>query len=114
MFATKPASVVIGTEPRKNISFSNDTVRKIDAENQRLLKGIIQAKAKNVSQRKSPVVRPQSASSINRLRQQKEIERENMRMLGRLQSVKPTESLSRSTLTSDHNKNEERLCRISR
>lgn len=110
--SAKPKSVA-GSDARINLSFSNDTVRKIEQENQRLLKKIIDAKSsKTLGQ--NTRVRPQSASSINRLRQQREIERQNMHMLGRLQSVKPTKSLARNSLLTDHNRNEERVTRISK
>ena len=102
------------TEGRKNISFSNDSVRQIDMENQRLLKEILHTKSKTLNQRKGNVGRPQSASTINRLRQQKEIDRENLRLLNRLQSVKATKALSRDNLLSDHNRNLECSSRISR
>lgn len=101
-------------DSRKNISFSNTSVRQIDMENQRLLKEILNTKPKTLSQRKGKTSRPQSASAVNRQRQQNQIERENLRLLNRLQSVKATKTLSRDKLLSEHNTNLEHSTRISK
>ncbi len=68
---------------RTNYSFSNDTVDKIDRENQRLLKEIMRNQAKNSSSRQAAVkklepVRVKSASALNRSRFQMQVERENL------------------------------------
>lgn len=100
---------------RMNLSFSNEQVRKIDMENQRLLKKLMRTKASvgSVTKKKGPI-RAQSASAINRTKKQQEIERDNMRFLQRLQHIKPTSSLSRSSLLNDHVRHEEATSRISR
>ena len=69
---------------RKNFSFSNDNVRTIDKENQRLMQQIMEnaaraKKAKKASkgQKKPATVNKMSTSAINRNREQMRIEREN-------------------------------------
>jgi len=98
---------------RTNMSFSNEKVKSIDAENQRLLKQLLQTKmskpaatATTFTKRK-PQTRAQSASSINRARRQQEIDRENLRLLNKLQNVKPTGSLVRRSLLTDHTRHEQ-------
>ena len=107
---TRPVSA----SNRLNISFSNDEVRHIDLENQRLLKEIIKNKSKIDAAPKKKTPRPMSASAINRSRRQRDIERENLQFLKRLQSVKPTVGLARETLLKDHLKKEQMSDRISR
>ena len=108
------------TEPapfRMNMSFSNEKVKSIDAENQRLLKQLLHTKMSKpattapVTKRK-PQARAQSASSINRSRRQQEIDRENLRILHKLQNVKPTSSLVRTSLLTDHTRLEQYSNRI--
>ncbi|XP_072241136.1 cilia- and flagella-associated protein 97 [Leuresthes tenuis] len=100
-----------GGRNRKNYSFTNDEVRRIDRENQRLLREL---------SRLSPGPRPGSAvgmkthvagssplirfshSALNRKREQQRIERENLAFLKRLESVKPTPGLKRSEQLSDY------------
>lgn len=72
---------------RKNYSFTNDEVRSIDQENQRLLRELSRlspgprpgstAGKKACAAGPSPLVRV-SHSGLNRLREQKRIERENL------------------------------------
>lgn len=102
---------------RMNMSFSNEKVKSIDAENQRLLKNLLHTKSSQnppTVMRKKPQIRFKSASSINRNKRQQEIERENLRLLHRLQSVKPSNALARNTLLSDHLKQEQYSERIGR
>ena len=102
---------------RINMSFSNEKVRSIDAENQRLLKNLLQTKSAPKLPgviKKKPQTRVQSASSINRNKRQQEIERENLRLLHKLQSVKPSSALARKALLSDHSKHEQYSGRIGR
>ncbi|XP_073325208.1 cilia- and flagella-associated protein 97 isoform X2 [Pagrus major] len=100
-----------GGRNRKNYSFTNDEVRSIDHENQRLLR---------VLSRLSPGPRPGSKagkkahmtsnsplnrlshSALNRQREQQRIERENLAFLKRLESVKPTPGLKRSEQLADY------------
>ncbi|KAM3623014.1 uncharacterized protein V6R79_006012 [Siganus canaliculatus] len=100
----------IGGRNRKNYSFSNDEVRAIDRENQRLLREL---------SRLTPGPRPGSTpgrktcasitphfrlshSALNRQREQQRIERENLAFLKRLESVKPTPGLKRSEQLADY------------
>jgi len=102
---------------RMNMSFSNEKVKSIDAENQRLLKNLLHTKSNQnppAVMRKKPQTRVKSASSINRNKRQQEIERENLRLLHRLQSVKPSNALTRNALLSDHSKQEQYSGRIGR
>ncbi|XP_074546329.1 cilia- and flagella-associated protein 97 isoform X2 [Halichoeres trimaculatus] len=100
-----------GGRHRKNYSFTNDQVRRIDQENQRLLREL---------SRLSPGPRPASMagkkthtatnllpirlshSALNRQREQQRIERENLAFLKRLESVKPTPGLKRSQQLADY------------
>ncbi|XP_035992902.1 cilia- and flagella-associated protein 97 [Fundulus heteroclitus] len=100
-----------GGRNRKNFSFSNDEVRRIDGENQRLLRelsrlspgprsGKAPSSRSKVSSN-SPVTRL-SHSALNRQREQRRIERENLAFLKRLECVKPTPGLKRSEQLADH------------
>uniref|UniRef100_A0A3Q1EQ09 Cilia- and flagella-associated protein 97 n=1 Tax=Acanthochromis polyacanthus TaxID=80966 RepID=A0A3Q1EQ09_9TELE len=100
-----------GGRNRKNYSFTNDEVRRIDRENRRLLRelsrlspgprpGSVVGKKTHVGV-KSPLIRP-SHSALNRQREQQRIERENLAFLKRLESVKPTPGLKRSEQMADY------------
>uniref|UniRef100_G3Q0S0 Cilia- and flagella-associated protein 97 n=1 Tax=Gasterosteus aculeatus aculeatus TaxID=481459 RepID=G3Q0S0_GASAC len=86
---------------RKNYSFTNDEVQRIDRENQRLLRELSR------QARKLPVASklPRSClshSALNRQREQQRIERENLAFLKRLESVKPTPGLKRAEQLMDY------------
>ncbi|XP_023244717.1 cilia- and flagella-associated protein 97-like isoform X1 [Centruroides sculpturatus] len=91
---------------RKNMSFSNEEVRQIDHENQRLLKKILTQQNRPTSKylgQKSRI--PQShvsSSAINRLKQQRQIELENLALLKRIESAKPSRDISRTHLLRDY------------
>ncbi|KAG7225835.1 hypothetical protein INR49_014356 [Caranx melampygus] len=100
-----------GGKNRKNYSFTNDEVRRIDRENQRLLRelsrlspgprpGSVAGKKTNIAGN-SPLIRL-SHSALNRQREQQRIERENLAFLKRLESVKPTPGLRRSEQMADY------------
>lgn len=99
---------------RLNVSFSNDKVRNIDLENQRLLKEIVKNKTKMNSTKIYTPQRKVSASAVNRAKKQQAIEQENLKFLKRLQSVKPTKALAKNTLLKDHMKNVTTSGRLSR
>jgi len=99
---------------RLNVSFSNDKVRNIDLENQRLLKEIVKNKTKMNSSKIYTPQRKVSASAVNRAKKQQAIEQENLKFLKRLQSVKPTKALAKNTLLKDHMKNVTTSGRLSR
>ncbi|KAM9857298.1 cilia- and flagella-associated protein 97 [Aulostomus maculatus] len=112
-FGHKLVLHVPGGRNRKNYSFTNDEVRRIDRENQRLLReltrfsprsrpGSVVAQKSNKTSN-SAVIRP-SHSALNRQRDQKRIERENQAFLKRLESVKPTAGLKRSEQLSDYHR----------
>ncbi|XP_051242266.1 cilia- and flagella-associated protein 97 isoform X2 [Dicentrarchus labrax] len=100
-----------GGRNRKNYSFTNDEVRCIDRENQRLLRELSRLSPaptpgstvgkKTHMASNSPLVRP-SHSALNRQREQQRIERENLAFLKRLESVKPTPGLKRSQQLADY------------
>ncbi|KAM4594386.1 cilia- and flagella-associated protein 97 isoform 1-T2 [Fundulus diaphanus] len=100
-----------GGRNRKNFSFSNDEVRRIDNENQRLLRELSRLSpgprsgktpsTKSKVSSNSPVTRL-SHSALNRQREQRRIERENLAFLKRLECVKPTPGLNRSQQLVDH------------
>ncbi|XP_067352963.1 cilia- and flagella-associated protein 97 isoform X2 [Channa argus] len=107
----KPVFRCPGGRNRKNYSFTNDDVRRIDRENQRLLRELSQVSAgtrpgsitrkKTNMTSKSPFIRL-SHSALNRQREQQRIERENLAFLKRLESVKPTPGLTRSEQLADY------------
>ncbi|XP_064201148.1 cilia- and flagella-associated protein 97 [Anguilla rostrata] len=94
-----------GRRPRKNYSFSNDDVVRIDRENQRLLRELTRRspRPKSGATKKpgSPPVRP-CHSALNRQREQQRIERENMAFLKRLETAKATPGMKRSEQLSDY------------
>ena len=70
---------------RRNMSFSNDRVKEIDKENQRLMRNILkyatevkkQKKPSASGKKSTPVVANHAPSAVNRTREQKRIEQEN-------------------------------------
>ncbi|XP_049427476.1 cilia- and flagella-associated protein 97 isoform X2 [Epinephelus fuscoguttatus] len=100
-----------GGRNRKNYSFTNDEVRRIDRENQRLLRELSRhspGPRPGSTARKKPHVASKSPhnrlshSALNRQREQQRIERENLAFLKRLESVKPTPGLKRSEQLEDY------------
>ncbi|XP_033821683.1 cilia- and flagella-associated protein 97 [Periophthalmus magnuspinnatus] len=100
-----------GSRHRKNYTFSNDEVKRIDRENQRLLQqlsrcssglrpGSAAGQRHCVTSSKPP--NRVSHSSLNRLREQQRIERDNLAFLKRLESVKPTPGMKRSEQLADY------------
>lgn len=95
---------------RKNYSFTNEEVRRIDQENQRLLRelsrlspGLRTGKmARHTSVSNSSSVTLLAPSAVNRQREQRRIECENLAFLKRLQSIKATPALRRSEQLADH------------
>ncbi|KAM6972463.1 cilia- and flagella-associated protein 97 [Aplochiton taeniatus] len=98
-----------GGRNRKNYSFSNNDVQRIDRENQRLLRELCHPTSRSragstvVGSRVSnlPPVRLYH-SALNRQRQQQRIETENMAFLKRLESVKPTPGMRRAEQLADY------------
>ncbi|XP_014609840.1 PREDICTED: cilia- and flagella-associated protein 97-like [Polistes canadensis] len=81
---------------RKNMSFTDDEVRKIERENELLLRKIMaQHKPRDKVLRKGALPK-MSSSAINRKRLQKKIEGDNMMLLRRIQQAKPC-VISKST-----------------
>ncbi|XP_068134813.1 cilia- and flagella-associated protein 97 isoform X2 [Hyperolius riggenbachi] len=92
---------------KKNYSFSNDEVRHIDRENQRLLKELSRQATKSKGKSlmpKKPNTTPTRLyhSALNRQREQQRIERENLALLKRLDTVKPTVGMTRSEQLMDY------------
>ncbi|XP_037328915.2 cilia- and flagella-associated protein 97 isoform X2 [Pungitius pungitius] len=100
-----------GASNRKNYSFTNDEVQRIDRENQRLLRELSRqspgprpgskARKQTPTASKLPPSRL-SHSALNRQREQQRIERENLAFLKRLESVKPTPGLKRAEQLMDY------------
>ncbi|XP_063166146.1 cilia- and flagella-associated protein 97 [Candoia aspera] len=92
---------------RKNYSFTNEEVRQIDRENQRLLKELTKHSAKPRSKSAS-VKKPSGStpkmyhSAINRQKEQQRIDRENLAFLRRLEAVKPSAGMKRSEQLMDY------------
>uniref|UniRef100_A0A8C5AG60 Cilia- and flagella-associated protein 97 n=1 Tax=Gadus morhua TaxID=8049 RepID=A0A8C5AG60_GADMO len=95
---------------RKNFSFTNDEVRRIDRENQRLLHELSRPSPRPTSStasgrtQTSNPVHPARVyhTTLNRQRQQLRIERENLAFLKRLEGVKATPGLRRTDQLADH------------
>ncbi|GIY21879.1 hypothetical protein CEXT_520941 [Caerostris extrusa] len=81
----------------------NEKVRKIDNDNQVLLKKIMaqQNRVKSHAVSAAPI---RSSSAVNRHRHQRQIEMENLALLKRLESTKPSRNLSRSYLLRDYDR----------
>ncbi|XP_014377175.1 cilia- and flagella-associated protein 97 [Alligator sinensis] len=92
---------------RKNYSFTNEEVKQIDRENQRLLKELSRQSAKprskSAAMKKSTLPPPKLYhSALNRQKEQQRIERENLALLKRLEAVKPTVGMKRSEQLMDY------------
>ncbi|XP_066429555.1 cilia- and flagella-associated protein 97 [Eleutherodactylus coqui] len=92
---------------KKNYSFKNEEVRQIDQENQRLLKELsrhtAKSKAKSLTPKKLNMTPTRVYhSAVNRQKEQQRIERENLALLKRLESVKPTIGMTRSEQLLDY------------
>ncbi|XP_034937147.1 cilia- and flagella-associated protein 97-like [Chelonus insularis] len=74
---------------RKNMSFTNNEMMKIERENQYLLRKIMAKSTPSKSVQIQTVPNRPSSSAINRKRLQRKIEEENMMMLRRIQNAKP-------------------------
>lgn len=114
LMVSSPGSV---GSSRKNFSFTNEEVRQIDRENQRLLHELSRssahsrsgssARSKSSNRRSSaPPIRLYH-SALNRQREQERIQKENLAFLKRLESVKPTPGMTRDEQLADY----QRQCR---
>ena len=81
----RPFSAHVQQDQRTNYSFSNDRVKDIDRENQRLLRELVRKQGKVESRSKQPVfikkaepLKVKSSATLNRIRVQQQIERENL------------------------------------
>ncbi|XP_047485648.1 cilia- and flagella-associated protein 97-like [Penaeus chinensis] len=85
---------------RKNMSFSNDEVRRIDRENQILLHKIMSAhnrsRQHNSSNQNSRSVHRPANSTVTRRREDEKIRRENMILLRKIQEAKPSRDVTAS------------------
>ncbi|XP_043098997.1 cilia- and flagella-associated protein 97 [Puntigrus tetrazona] len=111
LMVSSPGSV---SSSRKNYSFTNEEVRQIDRENQRLLHELSRSSARSRSgssacSKSSSSSRRSSAppirlyhSALNRQREQERIQKENMAFLKRLESVKPTPGMTRDEQLADY------------
>ncbi|KAJ1215515.1 hypothetical protein NDU88_003123 [Pleurodeles waltl] len=91
----------------KNYSFTNEEVRHIERENQRLLKELTRqaTKPRNKSLTPKKPAGPPSKlyhSTINRQKEQQRIEKDNMALLKRLETIKPTVGMKRSEQLMDY------------
>ncbi|XP_051876359.1 cilia- and flagella-associated protein 97 [Pristis pectinata] len=90
---------------RKNYTFSNEEAKRIDRENQRLLQELTRKATRpavNKPKKVSAATVRVYHSTLNRQREQERIERENLAFLKRLEAVKPTVGLKRSTQLFDY------------
>ncbi|XP_068178564.1 cilia- and flagella-associated protein 97 isoform X2 [Antennarius striatus] len=101
--------VYYGGRNRKNYSFKNNEVRTIDQENHRLLRelsrihaGSRQGSAMGKKTCQASNTQRLSHNAINRQREQRRIERDNLALLKKLESAKPTKGLKRSEQLADY------------
>nr|XP_033772711.1 cilia- and flagella-associated protein 97-like [Geotrypetes seraphini] len=103
------------TKIKKNYSFTNNEVRQIDRENQRLLKEL----SKQNSGMRSNSIIPKKLtcppvrlyhSAVNRLKEQQRIEKDNLALLKRLEAVKPTTGITRTEQLMDYHRQSSYLC----
>ncbi|XP_035385660.1 cilia- and flagella-associated protein 97 [Electrophorus electricus] len=97
---------------RKNYSFTDEEVRRIERENQRLLRELSRTPPRTCSAGSALVLggrRPAGPptlrlyhTALNRQREQQRIQRENLAFLKRLESVKPTPGMTRSEQLADY------------
>uniref|UniRef100_A0A8B9HL42 Cilia- and flagella-associated protein 97 n=1 Tax=Astyanax mexicanus TaxID=7994 RepID=A0A8B9HL42_ASTMX len=98
---------------QKNYSFTNDEVQRIERENQRLLRELSRSSprlrregsarsAAAVTQHGDPPTARMYHSTLNRQREQQRIQRENLALLKRLESVKPTRGMTRAEQLADY------------
>ncbi|XP_012674366.2 cilia- and flagella-associated protein 97 [Clupea harengus] len=110
---------------RRNFSFRNEDVWRIDRENQRLLRELSRPSRRSRSGSASsshtmpscgtrrasgPPPPLQYHSAVNRQREQKRIERENLALLKRLESVKPSKGITRSEQFADYQRQARYIC----
>ncbi|KAK6172805.1 hypothetical protein SNE40_016391 [Patella caerulea] len=83
-----------------NYSYSKERAKLIEKENQRLLNEILHSVDNRdrpaTRSQYAPVIRRMTPSAINRERQQRKIEAENLALLRRLQKAKPTRGMSKA------------------
>ncbi|XP_071787205.1 uncharacterized protein [Asterias amurensis] len=107
---------------RVNLSFSNDKVRQIDRENQRLLQKILRRpKSAVTAPRLAPPARKQgdqsrmtSHSAIRRQREQRKIEAENRKILERIESAHASSAMQRTSLLHDHDRHMKYASQVSK
>ncbi|CAH1777741.1 unnamed protein product [Owenia fusiformis] len=83
----------------RNFSFENNRVREIDRENERLLNEIMKRnkpKPRKKLHPAPPPVKRVTHTTVNRQREQRKIEQQNLAMMKRLQTVKATKGMSRN------------------
>ncbi|XP_075234348.1 uncharacterized protein LOC142332059 [Lycorma delicatula] len=85
---------------RKNMTFTNEQLRKINRENEILLKKIMSYSKPNtkpsVMNNTSPPTCVKASAAINRKKNQRQINHDNYILLKKIHSVKPTPSISNS------------------
>ncbi|KAG7313871.1 hypothetical protein KOW79_022367 [Hemibagrus wyckioides] len=103
------ASIISGrssaSRRRKNYSFTSDEVRRIDRENQRLIRELSRSSTRTSSRsthRSSAPPLRLYHSALNRQREQQRIQRENLAFVKRLESVKPTPGMTRLEQLTDY------------
>ncbi|MCJ8749281.1 hypothetical protein PDJAM_G00174540 [Pangasius djambal] len=90
---------------RKNYSFTSEEVRRIEHENQRLLRELSRSSTRSSSRsthRSSATSFRLYHSAVNRQREQQRIQRENLAFLKRLESVKATPGMTRLEQLTDY------------
>ncbi|KAK9497103.1 hypothetical protein O3M35_004480 [Rhynocoris fuscipes] len=77
-------------QQRKNLTFSNQELRKIARENEILLKKILYPKLKSTNLCKNDTKTLKASATVNRIKMQNEIYRENQVLLKKIQDAKST------------------------
>lgn len=107
MFIPPKENESLTSETDRNFSFNKDKIDEIERENHRLLHKILNQHTRRNTLGGERVVKPEYAlppckrqfhSAVNRQKEQRRIERENMKILNRLQTVKATKHVRRDEL----------------
>ncbi|XP_014675062.1 PREDICTED: cilia- and flagella-associated protein 97-like [Priapulus caudatus] len=88
-----------GGTTRRNMSFSNEKVRQIDRENQRLLSALMRAGQSRTKRERRLTPPPKlSSSAVNRMREQRRIDMDNQALLKRIQTTKASKEVGCASL----------------
>lgn len=97
-------SVSSERQSKKNFSFDSQRCQQIEKENRRLLDSLLGHSVRRRASTGTILTAPPRPyhSTINRIRQQRKIEEENLQILKRLERIRPTPNMSRDQQLRDY------------